>query len=60
MFGLRTEADPGAVPGASTKKKWGRNRIDVRGKNQNFARNGTNVIGPKLINANDNKMALAA
>ena len=27
---------------------------------KNFARNGTNVIGLKLINANDNEMALAA
>ena len=52
-------------PGGGTrrlhhKNKGGRNRIDVRGIFKNFARNGTNVIGPNFINANDNEMALAA
>ena len=49
-------------PGGGTRRlhQWGRNRIDVRGISQNFARNGTNVIGPNFIIANDNEMALAA
>ena len=49
-------------PGGGTRRlhQWGRNRIDVRGMGQNFARNGTNVIGPNFIIANDNEMALAA
>ena len=49
-------------PGGGTRRlhQWGRNRIDVRVNSQNFARNGTNVIGPNFINANDNEMALAA
>jgi hypothetical protein len=46
--------DPGAVPGASTKFRaiyrkrvfWGRNRIDVRGKDLVCARHGSAVIGP--------------
>jgi len=51
-------ADPGAVPGASTKftaacriersgGPWGRNRFDARGKGNAFARHDTAVIGSK-------------
>ncbi len=50
-------ADPGAVPGASTRLRaawissrplWGRIRIDARGKGLACARYGTAVIGPWL------------
>ena len=50
----------GRYPAPPPKNNGGRNRIDVRGIFKNFARNGTNVIGPNFINANDNEMALAA
>jgi len=50
-FGI-SAADPGAVPGASTKFIssgrcfWGRIRIDARGKEMFGVRHGTTDIGP--------------
>ena len=43
--------DPGAVPGASTMKRflWGRHRIDTRGKGGLFVRYGSVVIGLTII-----------
>ena len=51
-------ADPGAVPGASTvstghSDRFGRNRIDARGKDVFFARHGTTDINIVIV-ANDN------
>lgn len=54
--------DPGAVPGASTKKYkailWGQNRIDVRNKELSCVRQISRKNQFK-INANDNSVALA-
>ena len=43
-------SDPGAVPGGSTKKIWGRNRIDGRSKVLAFARRDGHRYRRKLYN----------
>ena len=51
--------DPGAVPGASTKTRWGRNRFDVDLKIKTLL----GIVPPLsgyFINANDNRLAIAA
>ena len=51
--------DPGAVPGASTINKGGRNRFDVNSKIKTLL----GIVPPLsgyFINANDNRLALAA
>ena len=52
-------SDPGAVPGGSTKKIGGRNRIDERQKMLAFTRRDGHRIGAKRIVANDNYAPVA-
>ena len=52
-------SDPGAVPGGSTKKFRGRNRIDGRLKMFAFTRRDATVIGTNCIIANDDYAPVA-
>ncbi len=52
------ELDPGAVPGASTNKTWGRNRIDKRSKAYSFVRY-CSTVKDRIITANDNSRGVA-
>ena len=52
-------SDPGAVPGGSTIKLGGRNRIDGRLKMFAFTRRDATVIGTNCIIANDDYAPVA-